>query len=137
MSDSHILLIEADPAMLHILEATLHFGGYLTASAPSAAEAFERLFELGRYDAIVIDFRLPGGAGYELLAAIRTHSQIVPVVVLSGASSPEERIRVLDAGADDFIETPFMPGELLARVRAALRKTAAVKRVSGARGAAA
>lgn len=116
----HLLLVEDDPATLHVLEATLDYGGFGSDVAPTALEALQRLN--GRdYDAVLLDLGLPDVDGTHLIKQMRTSSN-VPIVVVSGRGTEQDKIAALDSGADDFIAKPFLPGELLARIRAVLRR---------------
>jgi len=117
---SHVLLVEDDPAVLHLLQATADYGGFTSSQAVSAAETLRRV-RSEPFDAILLDLGLPDLAGSHLIEEIRALSDI-PVIVVSGRSDEPTRIAALDAGADDFVSKPFMPGELLARVRAAMRR---------------
>jgi two-component system, OmpR family, KDP operon response regulator KdpE len=120
LSKPRILIIEDDPALLMVLEATLSYGGFEKDEARTGLEGFEK-FQGGAFDAILLDLSLPDLDGAELLKRIRSASD-VPVLVVSGRSSEADRIEALDLGADDFVPKPFHPGELLARIRAALRR---------------
>lgn len=116
----HLLLVEDDPAVLHMLRATAEYGGFTTSEAPSAAEAL-RCVRTEQFDAVLLDLGLPDLGGSHLIGEIRAVSG-VPVIVVSGIGDERTRIEALDAGADDFMAKPFMPGELLARIRAAIRR---------------
>lgn len=116
----HLLLVEDDPATLHVLEATLEYGGFGSDVAPTALEALQRINQRD-YDAVLLDLGLPDVDGAHLIKTLRTQSD-VPIVVVSGRGTEQEKIAVLDLGADDFIAKPFLPGELLARIRAVLRR---------------
>lgn len=116
----HLLLVEDDPATLHVLEATLEYGGFGSDVAPTALEALQRLN--GReYDAVLLDLGLPDVDGAHLIKTLRATSD-VPIVVVSGRGTEQDKISALDLGADDYIAKPFLPGELLARIRAVLRR---------------
>jgi two-component system KDP operon response regulator KdpE len=116
----HLLLVEDDPATLHVLEATLDYGGFSSDIAPTALEALQRIN--GReYDAVLLDLGLPDVDGSHLIKTLRAQSD-VPIVVVSGRGTEHDKIAALDLGADDFIAKPFLPGELLARIRAVLRR---------------
>lgn len=123
---SRILVVEDDPAVLHLLTATLDYGGYASDSAGTAVEALSRIGAEG-HDAVLLDLGLPDLAGSRLIETIREDSD-VPIIVVSGRDDEASRISALDAGADDFIPKPFLPGELLARIRAALRRAASPMR---------
>ena len=115
-----ILLIEDDPALLTILQAAMSYGGFDSESNGSGAEALD-IFARRPFDAVLVDLGLPDLDGSEVLAKLREISD-VPILVVSGRDSERDRIAALDQGADDFIPKPFLPGELLARIRAALRR---------------
>ncbi len=116
----HLLLVEDDPATLHVLEATLEYGGFASDVATTALDALQRLN--GRsYDAVLLDLGLPDLDGSHLIKTLRTNSDI-PIMVVSGRGTEQDKIASLDLGADDFIAKPFLPGELLARIRAVLRR---------------
>lgn len=115
-----ILLVEDDPATLHVLEATLEYGGFGSDVATTALDALRRLNDRS-YDAVLLDLGLPDLDGSHLIKTLRTNSD-VPIMVVSGRGTEQDKIDTLDLGADDFIAKPFLPGELLARIRAVLRR---------------
>lgn len=117
---TRILLVEDDPALLTILEASVAHGGFTSESVGSAAAALAA-FGSRPFDAVLIDLGLPDRDGAEVLEALRELSD-VPILVVSGRASERDKIEALDRGADDYIAKPFLPGELLARIRAALRR---------------
>jgi two-component system KDP operon response regulator KdpE len=119
-STEHILVVEDDPIVSEILRATLEYSGYTCEAVTTAASALDR-FRTSRPDAILTDLALPDSDGMDLVSALRDLSQI-PVLVLSGRRSEADKIAALDRGADDYIEKPFLPGELVARIRAKLRQ---------------
>jgi two-component system, OmpR family, KDP operon response regulator KdpE len=116
----HLLLVEDDPATLHVLEATLEYGGFGSDVATTALDALQRLSDRS-YDAVLLDLGLPDLDGSHLIKTLRTNSDI-PIMVVSGRGTEQDKIDSLDLGADDFIAKPFLPGELLARIRAVLRR---------------
>jgi two-component system KDP operon response regulator KdpE len=116
----HLLLVEDDPATLHVLEATLEYGGFGSDVATTALDALQRLSDRS-YDAVLLDLGLPDLDGSHLIKTLRTNSD-VPIMVVSGRGTEQDKIDSLDLGADDFIAKPFLPGELLARIRAVLRR---------------
>jgi DNA-binding response OmpR family regulator len=117
---ARILLVEDDPALLSMLRAAIALGGFEEESAGSGGEALAR-FEGGHFDAVLIDLGLPDLDGSEVLLSLRKVSD-VPILVVSGRGGERDKITLLDLGADDYIAKPFLPGELLARLRAALRR---------------
>lgn len=115
-----LLLIDDDPALLHLLEATMEYGGFRSKRATNAAETLG-ILDRDRFDAILLDLGLPDASGEDIIKAVRAKTD-ASVIVVSGDVSEATKIRSLDAGADDFVEKPFLPGELLARIRAAIRR---------------
>jgi two-component system KDP operon response regulator KdpE len=120
---SHILLVEDDPAVLQLLQATLELGSFTSSQTVSATEALQRI-KTQSFDAILLDSGVEDLGGPHLIEAIRAVSDI-PLIVVSGQSDQPTMIAALDAGADDYVTKPFMPGELLARLRGAMRRYAA------------
>jgi two-component system KDP operon response regulator KdpE len=125
---AHLLVVEDDPALLSILEASISFGGFTSQAARSGHEAIA-MFKTGRFDGILMDLGLPDFDGGDLLKTFRGMSN-VPIIVVSGRGTERDKIEALDMGADDFVAKPFLPGELLARIRAALRRHASVEELS-------
>ncbi|HEX8625407.1 MAG TPA: response regulator transcription factor [Allosphingosinicella sp.] len=119
---ARILLVEDDPALLAVLKASVAYGGYAS-EAVSRGEDAVRALESGRFDVLLLDLGLPDCEGGELLPRLRSFSDI-PIIVVSGRGTERDKIEALDLGADDFVAKPFLPGELLARIRAALRRAA-------------
>jgi two-component system KDP operon response regulator KdpE len=115
-----VLIVEDEPALLRALRINLRARGYETLLAGSGREA---LTEAGRHppDAVLLDLGLPDLDGTEVIARLRAWSR-APVIVLSGRAGSGDKIAALDAGADDYVTKPFSMGELLARLRAALRR---------------
>lgn len=106
-----------------MLEATLEYGGFGADVATSALDALQRLSDRA-YDAVLLDLGLPDLDGSHLIKTLRSNSD-VPIMVVSGRGTEQDKITSLDLGADDFIAKPFLPGELLARIRAVLRRRGA------------
>ncbi|HET9427761.1 MAG TPA: response regulator transcription factor [Allosphingosinicella sp.] len=119
-SMGRVLLVEDDAALLAVLKATLAHGGFEPVVATSGGQALEAM-RAGGVDAVLLDLGLPDCDGRELLCRIRNLSDL-PILVVSGRPAERDRIEALDLGADDFVPKPFLPGELLARLRAALRR---------------
>lgn len=130
MVSARILIVEDDPALLAILKASVAFGGYTSASVSRGEDAVRSL-EAGQFDALLLDLGLPDCDGGELLTRLRSFSDI-PIIVVSGRGTERDKIEALDLGADDFVAKPFLPGELLARIRAALRRAASRAAASSA-----
>jgi two-component system, OmpR family, phosphate regulon response regulator PhoB len=116
----HVLVVEDDPDLRFLLRTVLTDVGFEveeTDSGPSALEALERR----HVDLVLLDLGLPGLDGHEVLRQLRVGSD-VPVIVLSGRQSETERTAVLESGADDYVSKPFSTSEMLARMRAVLRR---------------
>jgi two-component system KDP operon response regulator KdpE len=123
MSDAVILLIEDELQIRRLVRAALEREGYRVLESGSQAEGMQQIHEAAPQLAI-LDLGLPDGDGVSFIRELRTQSH-VPVLVLSARSAEGEKIRALDAGADDYLTKPFSSGELLARVRAQLRRNPA------------
>ena len=119
---AEILLVEDDPALLAILRASTDFGGFSNRPVANGEDAISEL-EGGGIDAVLLDLGLPDYDGKDLLKKLRSISD-VPIIVVSGRGTEADKIEALDLGADDYVAKPFLPGELLARIRAALRRYA-------------
>lgn len=114
-----VLVVDDEAPIRKFLRISLTAAGYRIEEASSAAEALHSM-EQSDPDLIVLDLGLPDADGKELIAAMRARSQ-VPILVLSVRGDEQEKVAALDAGANDFVTKPFGVGELLARIRAALR----------------
>jgi two-component system, OmpR family, KDP operon response regulator KdpE len=119
-----ILIVEDDPQIRRFLRATLAVEGYQFHEAFTAEEGIAQA-EAWRPDLILLDLGLPDRDGLEVIARVRQSGQ-TPIVVLSARGQEKDKIAALDLGADDYVEKPFAVGELLARIRAALRRSAAL-----------
>lgn len=117
-----ILVVDDDPAIRESLERELRASGYTTASASDGADGV-RVFETHAPDLVLTDLSMPRSDGFELISAIRATAR-TPILVLSVRGNDADKIRALDLGADDFVTKPFSVAELLARIRAQLRRTA-------------
>jgi two-component system, OmpR family, KDP operon response regulator KdpE len=116
-----ILIIEDDPQIRRFLRATLTAEGYLYHEALTAEEGAQQA-KARRPDLILLDLGLPDHDGLEVIREVRADGQ-TPIVVLSARGQENDKIAALDLGADDYIAKPFGVGELLARIRAALRRS--------------
>ena len=117
---SRILCVEDEPHLLRTLGANLRARGYDVDLASTGERGLE-LAAATKPDLVVLDLGLPGISGLEVIRSLR-HWTSVPIVVLSARDSEFDKIGALDAGADDYVPKPFGMGELLARLRAALRR---------------
>jgi two-component system, OmpR family, KDP operon response regulator KdpE len=114
-----VLVVDDEPAILRFLKPALEANDYEVASAGTLAEALKRIAKEPP-DVVVLDLGLPDGDGKDVIREVRQWSQ-VPIIVLSAREREAEKIEALDLGADDFVNKPFGVGELMARLRTALR----------------
>jgi DNA-binding response OmpR family regulator len=116
-----VLVIEDEPEMRGMLSDNLEFEGYEVTAADSAEQA---LLELERFNfaLLIVDVMLPGMSGIDLCGTLRGRGSRVPIIMLTARSHESDRIRGLDSGADDYVSKPFSVRELLARVRAQVRR---------------
>lgn len=117
-----VLIVEDEREILSFLEPELRHEGYGTRTAANGEEALRRFAE-GGIDLVLLDIMLPGISGIEALRRIRRESD-VPVIMLTARNATYDKVSALDQGADDYLVKPFEIEELLARMRAALRKRA-------------
>jgi len=122
MSAATILIVDDEPQIRRVMLTTLTSHGYTVVEAASGEEALEKL-RAGRPDLIILDVNMPGISGIETCAEIRTSSD-VPIIMLTIRNSERDKVQALDAGADDYVVKPFGVQELMARIRAALRRSA-------------
>ena len=115
------LIVEDEPKVAAALREGLEGEGYEVVVEGSGEAAFYRL-TTDRFDVVLLDLRLPGRDGIEILSAARRRGVVTPVVVLTARDTLEDRVIGLDAGADDYVVKPFAFAELLARMRAVLRR---------------
>jgi len=114
-----VLVVDDEPAILRFLRPALEANDYEVATAGTVAEAMRRIAG-ERPDVVVLDLGLPDGDGKDIIRRVREWSD-VPIVVLSAREREAEKIAAFDLGADDYVDKPFGVGELMARLRAALR----------------
>lgn len=117
---TRVLVVDDEPQFARALATSLRGGGYEVETAGTAKDALTAA-GLNPPDAFVVDLRLPDGSGREVTRELRTWSE-APIIVVSAVGDEDEKIAALDAGADDYVTKPFAIGELLARLRAALRR---------------
>ena len=120
MNTLTILVIDDEPQLRRALKATLSGIGYSVVEAKSGEEALESLRDL-QPDLILLDLNMPGIGGLETCRGIRERSD-KPIIVLSVRNTEIDKVQALDAGADDYVTKPFGIQELLARIRAAIRR---------------
>jgi DNA-binding response OmpR family regulator len=121
---NRILVIDDDIVIQRTVRRTLEPAGYDIVSATDGSIAMD-IFRATVPGLVVLDLRLPGKPGRHLCCEIRNESASVPILVLSAVNEETEKVLMLDLGADDYITKPFSPRELLARVRAAMRRLVA------------
>ncbi len=117
-----VLVVDDEPQILRALKVVLREAGFETVAAETAAQALD-LAAVRPPDAAIIDLVLPDGDGVDVTRTLREWSQM-PILVLSAVGEEEQKVRALEAGADDYITKPFGTRELVARLQAALRRTA-------------
>src|SRR6059036_4322339 len=121
-TEPRVLVVDDEPQILRGLRVVLRRAGFQVDVAASVAEALDAL-AVRPPDALVLDLILPDGTGVDVLRDLRRWSSL-PVLVLSAIGDEREKVRALDEGADDYVTKPFGTEELLARLRAVLRRSA-------------
>ena len=120
MTTAKILVVDDEPQIRRMLRTTLTASGYQIADARSGQEALEKFREY-LPDLVVMDLNMPGMGGLDACREIRMSSD-VPIIILTVRNAESDKVEALDAGADDYVCKPFGMQELLARIRAALRR---------------
>jgi DNA-binding response OmpR family regulator len=116
-----ILIIEDDRATRKALQQLFESEGYLAEVAQDGAQGLAA-FRAARPNFVILDLRMPKVGGQDVCRLIRKESEEVPILILSGSAAEVDRVLLLELGADDYVSKPFSPKELLARVRAVLRR---------------
>ncbi len=121
---ARILVVEDEPAIAESVAYALKRDGFVVSLAATLAEA-----EAQRADAdlVILDLMLPDGSGFEWIGAIRGERRDKPIIVLSSRDGEADRVAALETGADDYVTKPFSPREIVARVRAVLRRAASLE----------
>ncbi len=119
-----LLVVEDEREMAALLRAALERSGFAVDLAPDLAQADDHI-AVTSYDTIILDLALPDGDGLSLLRRLRVRGSTIPVLVLTARDGPDDRVTGLDSGADDYLVKPFHIPELIARVRAILRRPGA------------
>jgi two-component system KDP operon response regulator KdpE len=120
MSAGRILVIDDDPQIRRAMRTTLNARGYEVADARTGEEGLNEL-RSGTYDLVLLDMNMPGLGGIETCRLIRSRSEIA-IIMLTVSNAEKDKVEALDAGADDYVTKPFSTPELLARIRATLRR---------------
>jgi two-component system KDP operon response regulator KdpE len=121
MSAARILVVDDDPQIRRVMRVTLTGQGYEVDDARNGEAALDKLRD-HRFDLVLLDMNMPGMGGLETCRAIRTGSEVA-IIMLTVRDSDVDKVDALDAGADDYVTKPYNAPELLARIRAALRRT--------------
>lgn len=116
-----VLLIEDDYAVTQSISTILKKEGMVIDTTDDGEDGLD-LGKLYEYDIIILDLNLPGMNGYEVLKSLRNSKNETPVLILSGLSEPDKKIKGLGYGADDYLTKPFNSGELVARIKAIIRR---------------
>ena len=120
MNNARLLIVDDEPQIRRVLKASLTSHGYETYEAKSGEEALQALREQ-RFDLVLLDMNMPGMSGLEVCREMRQTSEVA-IVMLTVRDAEQDKVAALDAGADDYVTKPFGMPELLARIRAALRR---------------
>jgi len=120
MSAGKILVVDDDPQIRRAMRTTLTARGYEVGDVRTGEEALDEL-RASNYDLALLDMNMPGIGGIETCRLIRSASEIA-IIMLTVSNSEKDKVDALDAGADDYVTKPFSPPELLARIRATLRR---------------
>lgn len=128
MKPNYLLVVEDETAIRDMVGFTLERAGFSWRGVSDVAEADQQLHEQSP-DLIILDWMLPGISGVEFAKRIRrnTATRDIPIIMLTARSEEDDRIKGLDAGADDYICKPFSPRELIARVKAVLRRSSSAE----------
>jgi len=121
VSAGRILVVDDDPQIRRVMRVTLTGQGYEVDDARNGEAALEKL-RASRFDLMLLDMNMPGMTGIEVCRTVRSQSEIA-IVMLTVRDSESDKVEALDAGADDYITKPYNAPELLARIRAALRRS--------------
>ena len=114
------MIVDDEPQIRRVLKTTLSAQGYEVFDAKTGEDALESI-RVDRFDLILLDMNMPGMGGLETCRQIRAGSEVA-IIMLTVRNTEQEKVRALDAGADDYVTKPFSTPELLARIRAALRR---------------
>jgi two-component system KDP operon response regulator KdpE len=128
VTTGRILVVDDEPQIRRVLRATLTAQGYEVHDARTGEDALNSIRD-GRFDLILLDLSMPGMGGLETCRTIRATSEVA-IIMLTVHDSEQDKVAALDAGADDYITKPFSTPELLARIRAALRRQPAASEPS-------
>jgi len=119
---ARVLVVEDEPAIAESVSYALRRDGFTVMLAATLAEAEA---QRGDADLVILDLMLPDGSGFDWMTAARAGGRATPVIVLSSRDGEADRVAALETGADDYVTKPFSPREIVARVRAVLRRASA------------
>ncbi len=124
MSDPTILIVDDEPAIRDMIGITLDLAGFNSVSAETAHEAHVSIVDR-RPDLVLLDWMLPGGSGIELARRLKRDelTASLPIIMLTAKTSEDNKVQGHDLGVDDYVTKPFSPRELVARIKAVLRRT--------------
>lgn len=124
MSDPTILIVDDEPAIRDMIGITLDLAGFASITAETAHQAHVAIVD-SRPDLVLLDWMLPGGSGIELARRLKRDelTSNLPIIMLTAKTSEDNKVQGLDVGVDDYITKPFSPRELVARIKAVLRRS--------------
>jgi len=124
MSEPKILIVDDEPAIRDMVGITLDLAGFRSMAADNAQQAYVSIVD-SRPDLVLLDWMLPGGSGIELARRLKRDDLTadLPIIMLTAKTSEDNKVQGLDVGVDDYVTKPFSPRELVARIRAVLRRT--------------
>ena len=126
----HILVIEDNPEIAELVDIHLREGGFKVTICHDGTAGLAEA-EKGTYHALILDLMLPGTDGLTICRRLRSHNDYLPILMLTARTSELDRVLGLELGADDYLTKPFSVRELVARIRALLRRTEAMANTSG------
>src|SRR5262245_47634159 len=129
MSAGRVLVVVDDPQIRRVMRVAMTGQAYEVDDARNGETALEKIRDQ-RFDLVLLDMNMPGIGGLETCRAIRGQSEIA-IIMLTVRDSESDKVDALDAGADDYVTKPYNPPELLARIRAALRRTPSMQEPTG------
>jgi two-component system, OmpR family, response regulator len=119
---ARLVVVDDEATILELLAGSLRFAGYEVVAAASGAEAV-RAVAASRPDLVLLDVMMPGGDGFEVVRRVRDTNPDIPVIFLTARDEVNDRVTCFDLGADDYVTKPFSLEEVLARIRAVLKRT--------------
>lgn len=124
MNTKKILIVDDEPDLVELVSYNLRKEGFRVSTAPDGEEALEKVRK-SAFDLVILDLMLPGIQGSELCRTLRSNpkTETLPIIMLTAKGEVADKIRGLETGADDYMTKPFSPKELVARVKAILRRT--------------